>query len=441
MSLERLPGESVEQGYEAGRRERQLLVPALLFVWLNALALVLATDGTIGWSILWAPAGWTLLILTAHYLLNRFLHYHDPYWLPIIGLLTGWGLVLIARLAVNFLWRQLLWLALSFAIMLALAILPRNLRLLRRYRYTWLFLGLILLAATLWLGVNPTRFGAELWLPLLPQISVYFQPSELLKLLLLIFLASYFEERGMLFRPERGAIAVIPYLAPIFLMWGFCIVLLIWQQDLGAATLFFFVFLALLYVASGDWRFLVGGFGLLLLASVIGYLAFSVVALRVDSWLNPWPAASGASFQIVQSLYALGAGGISGSGVGQGFPDYIPVVHSDFAFAAIAEEWGMIGALVVLLCFAILAHRGLRIAIQSRRPFRMYLVTGIVVLLSAQTLLITAGVTKLLPLTGVTLPFVSYGGSSLMMTGVMAGLVLHISTDQGQGSAGPWSNS
>ena len=440
MSLERLPGEPAEQRFEVVRCERQLLVPAILFVWLNALALVLATDGTIGWSVLWAPAGWTLLVFTAHYLLNRFLQYHDPYWLPIISLLTGWGLVLIARLAVNFLWRQLLWLALSFAIMLALAILPRNLRLLRRYRYTWLFLGLFLLGATLWLGVNPTSFGAELWLPLLPQISVYFQPSELLKLLLLIFLASYFEERQMLFRPERGAIAVIPYLAPIFLMWGFCVVLLVWQQDLGAATLFFFVFLALLYVASGDWRFLIGGFGLLLLASVIGYLAFSVVALRVDSWLNPWPDASGASFQIVQSLYALGAGGISGSGVGQGFPDYIPVVHSDFAFAAIAEEWGMIGALVVLLCFAFLAHRGLRIAIQSRRPFRMYLVTGIVVLLSMQTLLITAGVTKLLPLTGVTLPFVSYGGSSLMMTGVMAGLVLHISTDQGCGPAVPWSN-
>ena len=437
MGLRRFLVEPVEASRTVRRQERLLLLAAILFVWVNGLALALVGEVAPGWAILWAPAGWTLLILTAHFLLNRYLAYHDPFWLPIISLLTGWGLILIARLAANFLWRQLLWLVLSFAIMLALAILPRNLRLLRRYRYTWLFLGLFLLATTLWLGVNPTSFGAELWLPLLPQVSVYFQPSELLKLLLLIFLASYFEERQAMFRPERGVTAVIPYLAPIFVMWGFCVLLLIWQQDLGAATLFFFVFLALLYVASGDWRFLVGGSGLLLLASVIGYLAFAVVALRVDSWLNPWPDASGAAFQIVQSLYALGAGGISGSGAGLGFPTYIPVVHSDFAFAAIAEEWGMIGAVAVLLCFAFLAQRGLRIAVQSRRPFRMYLVTGIVVLLSMQAFLITAGVTKLLPLTGVTLPFVSYGGSSLLMTGVMAGLVLHISTDQEGGPAGP----
>ena len=411
-------------------RERQLLILAIVFVWINGASLLLGNAQGLNWTILLAPAGWTLLVLTAHYLLNRYLDYHDPYWLPIISLLTGWGLLLIARLAVNFLWRQLLWLTLSFIIMTALAILPRSLRLLRRYRYTWLFAGLLLLGTTLWLGVNPTNFGAELWLPLLPRISVYFQPSELLKILLLIFLASYFEERQAMFRPENGPYAALPYLAPIFIMWGFCIVLLIWQEDLGAATLFFFVFLALLYVASGDWRFLVGGVGMLMIATVIGYFAFAVVARRVDSWLDPWSDASGAAFQIVQSLYALGAGGITGTGIGLGFPDYIPVVHSDFAFAAIAEEWGVVGAITVLICFALLAHRGLRIALQSRRPFRMYLVTGIVVLLTVQTFLITGGVTKLLPLTGVTLPFVSYGGSSLLMAGVMAGLVLHISTDQ-----------
>ncbi|MFZ1399699.1 MAG: FtsW/RodA/SpoVE family cell cycle protein, partial [Candidatus Promineifilaceae bacterium] len=218
------------------------------------------------------------------------------------------------------------------------------------------------------------------------------------------------------------------YLAPLLLMWGFCMVLLVWQRDLGAATLFFIVFLSLLYLATGDWRVVVGGVGLLLLAGIFAYFAFSLVTLRIDAWWNPWPDADDRAFQIVQSLYAVAAGGIWGQGVGQGFPQYIPVVHSDFAFAAIAEEWGLIGSLGVVGLFALLAHRGMRLALLAERPFRRYLAAGITILLAAQAFLIMAGVTKLLPLTGVTLPFVSYGGSSMLISHVMAGLLLFLST-------------
>ena len=205
-------------------------------------------------------------------------------------------------------------------------------------------------------------------------------------------------------------------------------VLLVWQRDLGAATLFFILFLSLLYLASGDWRIVAGGFGLLLLAGVFAYFAFSLVTLRIDAWWNPWPDADGRAFQIVQSLYAVAAGGIWGQGVGQGFPQYIPVVHSDFAFAAIAEEWGVIGSLGIVGCFALLAHRGMRLALLAERPFRRYLAAGIIILFSAQAILIMGGVTKLLPLTGVTLPFVSYGGSSMLISHAMAGLLLYLST-------------
>jgi cell division protein FtsW (lipid II flippase) len=320
---------------------------------------------------------------------------------------------------------------LGTAVLLVVAILPRNLRLLRRYRYTWLTGGLLLLATTFLFGVNPSGFGATLWLPVPFIGQVYFQPSELLKLLLVVFLASYFDEREALLRfgGRSGRFGSLPYLAPLLLMWGFCMLLLVWQQDLGAATLFFIVFLALLYLVTGDLRYIGGGLFLLLVASAFAYFAFDVVALRVDAWWNPWPDANDRAFQIVQSLYALSSGGIAGQGVALGFPEYIPVVHSDFVFAAIGEEWGLIGSLGIVACFTLLAHRGLRIASVARRPFRRYLAAGITILFSAQSLLIMGGVTKLLPLTGVTLPFVSYGGSSLLIGSFMIGLLLYLSQE------------
>ena len=410
-------------------REGLLLLLAGLFVFVNGIALSLVKDGTVNGRHLWSLLIWALLMASAYILLNRYKPNHDSYILPIIALLTGWGLILLDRLAVNFLDRQVIWLGLATAVFLLTTILPKNLRFLRRYRYSWLTLGLLLLAATLIFGVNPSGFGAALWLPI-PLIGrVYFQPSELLKLLLIIFLASYLDEREPLLRHtnQRGLFRTLPYLAPLLLMWGFCIILLVWQRDLGAATLFFIVFLAMLYIATNDRRYVIAGLFLLLVGGVMAYFLFDVVALRVDAWWNPWPDADNRAFQIVQSLYAIASGGVMGQGIGQGFPTYIPVVHSDFVFAAVAEEWGLIGALTLVVCFMVLAQRGLKIALRAQRPFRLYLAIGITVLFSAQALLIMGGVTKLLPLTGVTLPFISYGGSSLLMSSVMAGLLMNAS--------------
>jgi len=412
-----------------GRRQGALLLIVAAFVLVNAIGLSLAVDGALRWQHLWAPAVWLLLMGAAHGVLHRFKPQRDPFFLPLIALLTGWGLVLIDRLAANFLARQVIWLVLGTAVLLTIAILPRNLRLLRRYRYTWLTGGLLLLAATLLFGVNPSGYGAALWLPVPLIGQVYFQPSELLKLLLIVFLASYFDEREALLSTSRqqGWTGILSYLAPLLLMWGFCMVLLVWQRDLGAATLFFIVFLALLYMATGDGRFVLAGGGLLLLAGVFAYFAFDLVALRIDAWWNPWPDADDRAFQIVQSLYALAAGGVLGQGVGQGFPVYIPVVHSDFVFAAIAEEWGLVGSLGIVMVFVLLAYRGMRLALLARRPFQRYLAAGITILISAQAVLIMAGVTKLLPLTGVTLPLISYGGSSMLISSAMMGLLLYMS--------------
>jgi peptidoglycan glycosyltransferase len=414
-----------------GRYEAILLLVAAAFVGVNAISLSLVVEGGLHGRHLLAPLIWVGMMAAAHLLLRRFKPQRDPFLLPLIGLLNGWGLILIDRLAPNFLERQTMWLVLSTAVLLLITILPKSLRLLRDYRYTWLTAGLVLLAATLFLGVNPSGFGAALWLPVPLVGRVFFQPSELLKLLLIIFLASYFDERELLLRVNgrQSRFATLPYLAPLLLMWGFCMLLLFWQRDLGAATLFFIVFLVLLYLATGAGRYVWAGLLMLLLGGVFAYFAFDVVALRVDAWWNPWPDADNRAFQIVQSLYALAAGGVLGQGVAQGFPDYIPVVHSDFAFAAIAEEWGLIGSLGVVACFALLAHRGMRVAVLTKRPFHRYLASGITILFSVQAFLIMGGVTKLLPLTGVTLPFVSYGGSSLLMSSIMAGLLLYLSAD------------
>jgi cell division protein FtsW (lipid II flippase) len=293
--------------------------------------------------------------------------------------------------------------------------------------------GLVLLAATLLFGVNPSgnQFAPRLWLGFGP---LYFQPSEILKLLLIIFLASYLAEKREIIATTgrqlgHWKLPALPYIGPLLLMWGVSMILLVWQRDLGAASLFFLIFLAMLYVSTGQTGYVVAGFAMLLAAGLAGYLLYAVVQLRVDTWLNPWPEASERAFQIVQSLLAVSAGGIFGAGVGQGAPTFVPVVHSDFVFAAIAEEWGLLGALGVLICFGVLVLRALHLAAENvdRAPFQALLAAGIGVSLGVQSLLIMAGVLKIVPLTGVTLPLVSYGGSSLLSSFIMIGLLLRIS--------------
>ncbi len=415
--------------YRPRRYERLLLLIAGLFVGLSALTLSLVETGRVSWAYIQPVVVWLVVILLAWWVINLRKLQHDPFLLPVFALLTGWGLVLQARLAPDFVERQTLWLALGGSVMTAVTVLPRSLRWLRRYRYTLLLTGLALLGATLLFGVNPSGFGLALWLPAPFVGGVYFQPSELLKLLLVLFFASYFAERGELLQTGPGRFVPLPYLAPLLLMWGFGMILLVWQQDLGAATLFFSLFVGLLYLATGKKRYLLLGGALLLVASLIGYLVFSVVALRVDTWWNPWPEADNRAYQIVQSLYALGAGGVAGQGVGQGLPTLVPVVHSDFVLAAIAEEWGLIGVLAVALGLAVWVQRGFYIALRAADTFHLYLAAGLALLLGAQTLLIMGGVTRLLPLTGVTLPFLSYGGSSLFVVCVMTGLLLYLSAE------------
>ncbi len=416
-----------EQARNLARRERLLLTLAGVFIVLNHVTLIVARGRALG--ILWPIGVWAAGAAVGHRALNRRLPLRDPLLFPLAMFLTGWGLNLIARLVPRYAYRQTLWLVIGLGALIVLAALPHDLRWLRRYRYTWLLGGLALLVLTIAIGQNPAHTGPRLWLGV---GGVYYQPSELLKILLVAFLASYFADHQRYMREDtvrlgRWEVPSPAFLGPLLLMWGLCVVMLVWQRDLGAATLFFVVFTLMLYLASGHTLLLIGGAGLLVLAGVLGVFTFDVVALRARIWLDPWSTASSDAYQIVQSLQAIAAGGVFGQGIGQGAPTLIPVVHSDFAFAALAEEWGLLGALAVVAALSVLVVRGMRVAARARPPFRALLAAGVSLLIGVQSLLILGGTLKLVPLTGITLPFVSYGGSALLTSFAEVGLLLVLS--------------
>jgi len=428
------------QNQTTQRRERLLLILAAAFVVAEGITLHLAYPPFTLRHLSFAVFSFAFSSATAHVTLARHLPERDPLLLPTAALLSGWGLIVVGRAAPNFLPRQTTWLLISTLTMLIVVQTGRDLRWLRRYRYTWLLVGLVLLAATLLLGVNPSGAGPRLWLGM---GGAYFQPSEPLKLLLVVFLASYLAEKRDLLVSEgpkigRWQLPHLAYIGPLLAMFGLAVLLLAAQQDLGAAMLFFFTFLTMLYLATGQWEYVAVGLILFALAGAIGYTSSARLALRVDGWLNPWPNASNRAFQIVQSLLAFGAGGIIGRGPGLGRPTYIPAVHTDFVFAAIGEEFGLTGTLALITLYAILLLRGFRIAARARRPFDQFLAAGLTAGLVIQAWVIMAANVKLAPIAGVTLPFLSYGGSSLLSTFIALGLLLRISANQETGRSASW---
>jgi cell division protein FtsW len=432
------PFRGVERISAPDQIEGRLLVLSAAFLLVNTLALWFIRGSVGDWVHLLV---WLLCALAGHLWLKRRLPQRDPLLFPLAMFLSGWGMVMIERLAPNFADRQTVWLALGVLTLGIVVVIPNLLILLRRYRYILLITGLVLLITTILLGVNPSgQVGApRLWLGL---GEVFFQPSELLKVILVIFLASYLAEQypslqRLREHSSRRFASLSPtVMGPILLMFLISTVVLLWQRDLGTATLFFIVFLLMLYLATGFAWVLVGGFLLVGVAGIIAYQVFAVVRLRVDIWLNPWLEPDGRAYQIVQSLFAFSEGGIFGRGIGQGLPTSIPVVHSDFIFAALAEEWGLIGVISLIAVLVLIITRGFRVASRhSNRPFLSLMAAGLSLLIAIQTLMITGGVLKLIPLTGVTLPFLSYGGSSLVINFMIIGLLLQLSAHEGEHAA------
>jgi len=368
----------------------------------------------------------------------------DQVLLPAVGLLGGISLLLMERLPQNLVVQtvgktdlgladvQLVWLVLSIGLATTLAIVVRSDRWLRLYKYTWAAAGVGLLLLTFVLGTEIN--GQRLTLSFGPVSG---QPSELLKVILVVFLAGYLSENRSLLVEQSTRIGPIslppvPYLAPMVAMWAIALGIVVVQRDLGAALLFFAVFLLLLYTATGRAGYVVLGLILFIVGAFVMYQLVDHVRTRVDIWLDPFADPSGAGYQVVQSLYAFARGGLLGTGLGAGLPLIsgrlpIPAIQTDFPLAALGEELGLVGIMAILGIYLVVIERGLRIGAAARDDFRALLASGLALVVGVQAFIIAAGNLKLIPLTGITLPFISYGGSSLLVNGIVVGLLLALS--------------
>ncbi len=380
------------------------------------------------WLFLVAVLG---LYLTAHLAVRRFAPRADPTLLPIAAILNGLGFVAISRLDRELARTQAVWTAVGVGAFIAVLVLVRRTRTLERYRYTFLLVGVGALVLPLLPGVGAEINGARLWVRFGP---VNFQPGEAAKVLLVVFFAAYLVDKRELLATGSRRIGrmMLPdpkHLGPLLLAWGFSILVMVRQKDLGSSLLFFAVFAAMLYISTSRGAYALVALVLFIGGATFAYSLFGHVQDRVSAWVDPWADAQGKGFQLVQSLFAFGTGGFAGTGLGLGSPDKIPNASTDFVFSVIGEELGLLGTVAVVMLFMLFAGSGYRIAVQAERPFPKLFAAGLTTIIGIQMFVIVGGVTRVIPLTGITLPFISYGGSSLVANFVIVALLLRISDE------------
>jgi peptidoglycan glycosyltransferase len=364
--------------------------------------------------------------------------------LPLASFLTAVGFIEIYRLDSHLaaLQRWSLLVAAAAGSLILWLIRTTGVAVLRKYRYVLLAIGIGALLLPLlpdsWSIHGATVNGSRLWVRIdIPGTGriLSFQPGEIAKVLITIFLASYLAERAEAMSVVQRKIGPLKlpeprHLGPVVVAAGVAFFVLIYQRDLGASLLLFGIFIGMLYVATGRSFYVISGAVLAVLAGFIAYTTFDHVQRRIEAWIDPFAHFQDAGYQTVQGLFAMGSGALTGSGIGLGRPDLIPAAATDFIFAAVAEEMGLAGALAVLAGFALLVATGFGIAIRSRDRFRKYLAGGLTIVLGLQAFIILAGVLRLLPVTGITLPFMSYGGSSLLANFAILALLLRVSHEE-----------
>jgi cell division protein FtsW (lipid II flippase) len=393
-------------------------------------------------------------LLAAHLVLVLAGRRVDEILLPAAAFLGGIGFLVMERLPQGLVVReigpwelglgdlQLLWLGVAVVVATTIAVGLRSDRWLRLYKYSWAAAGLALLALTFVFGTDVG--GARLTLQVGPISG---QPSELLKVILVVFFAAYLAEYRLLLANARlrilGPLTIppLPYLAPILAMLALALGIVVIQRDLGAALLFYVVFLCLAFLATGRLTDLLLGLLLFAVGFAVLAVAFPHVGERVSIWVDPWGEPLGGGYQLVQSLHAFARGGLLGTGLGAGLPTIdgrlpVPAIHTDFPLAAIGEELGMTGVAAVFAAYLIIVARGLRIAASTADDFRALLAAGLALVVGVQAAIIAGGNLALIPLTGITLPFVSYGGSSLLANAIVIGILLALS-DRGPAPLGP----
>ena len=408
------------------RRNTELLLllaaaPAVLIIF----ALVHArTAADLGLADFAVPAGLLAAFLGAHIAVRFLAPAADPVLLPLTALISGLGLAFVTRLDPDLGSQQVIWLLVGVAAMVGTLVAVPSLERAARYKYTIMLAGLTLLVLPSLIGVEVN--GAQLWLRF---GGLSFQPGEVAKVLIALFLAAYLaEHREVLSISTKKVLGVgvpaLRHLGPLVFMWAISIFVLVTQKDLGSSLLFFGMFLVMIYVATGRTSYVAVGLGLFAVGATVAHSIFSHVQVRVDIWLDPFADATGRGYQLVQSLFALAAGQLTGVGVGNGFPGRIPFVETDFIFTSVAEELGLLGGAALIVAYLLFCMRGLATAARARSDVAAFTAAGLVAAFGLQVFVIIGGVTRLIPLTGITLPFASYGGSSILANFMLLGLLL-----------------
>jgi cell division protein FtsW (lipid II flippase) len=366
-----------------------------------------------------------LLYLVAHVVARFTVPYADPYLLPMAALLAVVGVTEIYRLDPGDAFRQGLWVVIAVGVFSATLIaLRRDFRVLESYKYLFGLGAIFLLVLPALPGIGKTVNGARLWVDLGP---LSFQPGELAKLALIVFLAGYLREKREVLAQGR-----LKDFGPLLLIWGGAMLVLVETNDLGSGLLYFSVFLGMLYVATARLSFAAAGLALFVAGAAGVYHISQHVRDRVSVWGDPWARADSDGYQLVQSTYSIGHGGFGGTGLGKGVftapgsdSTLIPYLNTDFIFSALAQELGLVGASALLLVYMLFVSRGFRVALLAQDGFSKLLAAGLTFAFALQTFIIVGGILRLIPLTGITLPFVSYGGSSVLANFVaLAGLML-----------------
>jgi cell division protein FtsW (lipid II flippase) len=419
-------------------RELAYLLVVGILTALGFASVYIARQSVVSWGSLGYAVFFFALYIAAHLATRMATPNADPYLLPMAGLLTAVGVTEIYRLGNADAFKQGLWIVIGVGLFaLALFGLRRDYRELEQYKYVFGVLAIVLLFLPRVPGLGTTVNGARLWVHV---GSFTFQPGEFSKIFLIVFLAAYLREKREVLAQGR-----LKDIGPLLVIWGGCMLVLVSSNDLGSGLLYFGIFLAMLYIATARLSYVIVGIGLFLAGGFFAYEKIPHVHERVTIWLHPWttgkvycPSTGGLalrqdceSYQLVKSLYSIGHGGFGGAGLGKGTftstdgHQLIPYVNSDFIYSALAQELGLVGAAALMLVFMLFVARGMKIALQADDGFSKLLAAGLTFGFALQTFIIVGGVLRLIPLTGITLPFVSYGGSSVVANFLLlAGLLL-----------------
>lgn len=421
--------------------EATLIVFAMVIT-SSALALVdLGATGKLNVSIIGLSLGLGAIVLTMHMAQRFVARDADPLILPIVTLLNGLGIAMIHRLDIaNGLtgWqsqatRQMVWTAIAMVVAIGVIVIVRNHRVLQRYRYVWMATGIVLLIMPLIPFIGVTINGARLWVNL---GIVSFQPGEIGKIALALFFAGYLvTARDSLSMVGKKFLGVrwpqFKDLGPIFVVWIVAMMVLIFQRDMGTSLLYFGLFLVLMYVATGRAIWFVVGGGLFGAGALVASRFLTYVEGRFDAWLDSFNPeiydAVGGSYQLVQGMFGLASGGVIGTGLGAGHPDITPLAESDYIVASLGEELGLVGVFAILCLYLLFISRGIRIGINGADDFGRLLAVGLTFVIALQVFIVIGGVTRVIPVTGLTTPFLAAGGSSLVANWIIVALLLRLS--------------